>query len=330
MRSQLNRLFGQLHAMQNHHAEALRSFAEDAYFCAMAYGPEDLRCSPCYFNLGKVFLAQGERVNALACNAKVLAIWLCTLCNVVLGELPSTCKIESPAAEVTLNKAQLREARVGGAATALPLRRAASRRPWRPALRCVGGPAPGDPPLKEPAPPGPLFPGPPPLNNAGRGDARADRAAAAAGAREHAPERRGRGLRDRPRDAPGGVRADLGAVERSLADACAVGLFARSFPRRSDASRAVAAAPIPARAPHRDNATAKRTLEHAVDLYSAVLSTHMEALATKAYKKLLDAESEAAEKAAREAEEEARAAKMVGLEGVRESELLLGVGPGGG
>lgn len=79
--------------------------------CVCVAGPEDLRCSPCYFNLGKVFLAQGERVNALACNAKVLAIWLCTLCNVVLGELPSTCKIENPASEISLNKAQLREAR---------------------------------------------------------------------------------------------------------------------------------------------------------------------------------------------------------------------------
>lgn len=57
-----------------------------------------------------MFIAQGERVNALACNSKTLAIWLCTLCNAVLGELPSTCKVESPAAEVSLSTAQLREA----------------------------------------------------------------------------------------------------------------------------------------------------------------------------------------------------------------------------
>ena len=55
---------------QNHHGEALRSFSEDAYHCAMEFGPEDMRTSVCYFNLGKVFQAQGERVNALACNRK--------------------------------------------------------------------------------------------------------------------------------------------------------------------------------------------------------------------------------------------------------------------
>ena len=96
LRSQLARLFGQLHAVQvrrscrarpqsarspsaaptpapcpqNHHGEALRSFSEDAYHCAMEFGPEDMRTSVCYFNLGKVFQAQGERVNALACNRK--------------------------------------------------------------------------------------------------------------------------------------------------------------------------------------------------------------------------------------------------------------------
>lgn len=98
-------------------------------------GPEDLRCSPCYFNLGKVFLAQGERVNALACNAKVLAIWLCTLCNVVLGELPSTCKIENPAGEVSLNKAQLREAR-GSLSAALNARSSSCSHIRTLALRC--------------------------------------------------------------------------------------------------------------------------------------------------------------------------------------------------
>lgn len=109
LRSQLNRMFGQLHSMQNHHKEALQSFAEDAYYCSLEHGPEDVRTSQCYFNLGKVFLAMGERVSALACNGKVLAIWLCTLSNVVIGEKPSIPQLEVVPSEMPLTPVQLRE-----------------------------------------------------------------------------------------------------------------------------------------------------------------------------------------------------------------------------
>ena len=109
MRSQLARLFGQLHAVQNHLPEALRSFAEDAYYCAMEHGPEDLTTSVCYFNIGKVFLAQGERVNALACNRKVMAIWLCNLCYIVLDELPAAPRLEEPSKAMPLSAGRLRE-----------------------------------------------------------------------------------------------------------------------------------------------------------------------------------------------------------------------------
>lgn len=59
----------------------------------------------------------------------------------------------------------------------------------------------------------------------------------------------------------------------------------------------------------RDNTTAKRTLEHAIDLYTGVLSTHMESLATKAYKRILDREREQAEQAAKEAAQQLTAAE---------------------
>lgn len=56
--------------------------------------------------------------------------------------------------------------------------------------------------------------------------------------------------------------------------------------------------------------TAKRTLEHAIDLYTGVLSTHMESLATKAYRHILESEREEQEREAqrlrREEEEAAR------------------------
>eukprot|EP00798_Chlamydomonas_sp_ICE-L_P008130 gene8129-1379_t len=86
MKSQLSRLYGQLYAFQGKHAEALHAFAEDIYYCSMEYGPEDVRTSLGYYNMGKVFQSRGvgaEKVDA--CNDQVVRIWSAKLCQVVLG-----------------------------------------------------------------------------------------------------------------------------------------------------------------------------------------------------------------------------------------------------
>ncbi|EFJ51977.1 hypothetical protein VOLCADRAFT_103179 [Volvox carteri f. nagariensis] len=85
MKSQLSRLYGQLYAFQSKHAEALHAFAEDVYYCSFEYGPEDVRTSLGYYNMGKVFQAAGELEKAASCNDQVVAIWAATLNAVVLG-----------------------------------------------------------------------------------------------------------------------------------------------------------------------------------------------------------------------------------------------------
>lgn len=85
MRSQLSRLFGQLYASQNKTADALAAFAEDVYYCALEYDPEDVRTSLGYYNLSKVFQADGGIEKALSCNDHVVRIWLRALASVVLG-----------------------------------------------------------------------------------------------------------------------------------------------------------------------------------------------------------------------------------------------------
>lgn len=85
MRSQLSRLYGQLHAFQNKPPEALRSFAEDVYYCSLEYGAEDVRTSLGYYNLGKVLEGQGLVEQCMACNDQVVNIWGNVLKQVVLG-----------------------------------------------------------------------------------------------------------------------------------------------------------------------------------------------------------------------------------------------------
>lgn len=41
--------------------EALAAFSEDVYYCSLEYGPEDVRTSLGYYNMGKVF---GAKVGA--------------------------------------------------------------------------------------------------------------------------------------------------------------------------------------------------------------------------------------------------------------------------
>ncbi|GIL43251.1 hypothetical protein Vafri_1046 [Volvox africanus] len=85
MKSQLSRLYGQLYAFQSKHAEALHAFAEDVYYCSLEYGPEDVRTSLGYYNMGKVFQSAGDIEKAASCNDQVVAIWAATLNAVVLG-----------------------------------------------------------------------------------------------------------------------------------------------------------------------------------------------------------------------------------------------------
>lgn len=47
--------------------EALQAFAQDAYQCSLAYGPEDVRTSLGYYNLAKVFQGMGELDRTIAC-----------------------------------------------------------------------------------------------------------------------------------------------------------------------------------------------------------------------------------------------------------------------
>mmetsp|Transcript_9412 Transcript_9412/g.30930 ORF Transcript_9412/g.30930 Transcript_9412/m.30930 type:complete len:368 (-) Transcript_9412:45-1148(-) len=86
MRSQLSRLFGQLYALQGKLEEALHAFAEDVYYCALEYGPEDVRTSLGYYNLSKVFQSQGALGKAMACNDHVVGMWGHALRALVLGD----------------------------------------------------------------------------------------------------------------------------------------------------------------------------------------------------------------------------------------------------
>lgn len=85
MLSQLNRLYGQLYALQGRHAKALEAFAQDVYCCSQEYGALDVCTSLGFYNLGKIFEATGEPQKALANYRFVARIWLSALVQVVLG-----------------------------------------------------------------------------------------------------------------------------------------------------------------------------------------------------------------------------------------------------
>mmetsp|Transcript_5282 Transcript_5282/g.11569 ORF Transcript_5282/g.11569 Transcript_5282/m.11569 type:complete len:390 (+) Transcript_5282:260-1429(+) len=85
MKSQLSRLYGQLYAFQGKQVEALNAFAEDVYYCSLEYGPEDVRTSLGYYNMGKVFQSKGDMDKAAACNDQVVKIWSAALARAVLG-----------------------------------------------------------------------------------------------------------------------------------------------------------------------------------------------------------------------------------------------------
>lgn len=111
MKSQLSRLYGQLYAFQGKQNEALNAFAEDVYYCSLEYGPEDVRSSIGYFNMGKVFHNKEETTKATACNDMVVSIWTRALCLVVLGiEQGQDGRMESaPPTELPVGRLQLME-----------------------------------------------------------------------------------------------------------------------------------------------------------------------------------------------------------------------------
>lgn len=88
MSSQLNRLYGQMHALKNRYNKALEAFAQDIFCCSQEHGPLDVRTSLGYYNMGKVFEASAEQSKSLANYAMVVRIWLNALLQTVLGAEP--------------------------------------------------------------------------------------------------------------------------------------------------------------------------------------------------------------------------------------------------
>ncbi|PNH12392.1 Zinc finger MYND domain-containing protein 12 [Tetrabaena socialis] len=105
MKSQLSRLYGQLYAFQSKHAEALHAFAEDVYYCSLEYGPEDVRTSLGYYNMGK---ASADLDRAASCNDQVVAIWAAALNAVVLGLVDSGAG-RPPPGQLPVGRLQLME-----------------------------------------------------------------------------------------------------------------------------------------------------------------------------------------------------------------------------
>lgn len=89
MSSQLNRLYGQMHALKNRFDKALEAFAQDIFCCSQEHGPLDVRTSLGYYNMGKVFEASVEQSKALANYGMVVRVWLNALFQTVLGMPPS-------------------------------------------------------------------------------------------------------------------------------------------------------------------------------------------------------------------------------------------------
>lgn len=88
MSSQLHRLYGQMYSLQSRYDKALESFAEDIFCCSQEYGPLDVRTSLGFYNMGKVFEAEGGQSAALSNHAMVVRIWINALAQVVLGFEP--------------------------------------------------------------------------------------------------------------------------------------------------------------------------------------------------------------------------------------------------
>ncbi|KAL6765932.1 subunit of axonemal inner dynein [Haematococcus lacustris] len=112
MKSQLSRLYGQLYAFQGRQDEAVAAFAEDVYYCAVEYGPEDPRTTLGFYNMGKVHQNRGDTTKSLACTNMVVKVWSAVLCKVVLGMSVTQDGLvaeQSAPAELPVGRLQLME-----------------------------------------------------------------------------------------------------------------------------------------------------------------------------------------------------------------------------
>jgi len=82
LRSQLNRNFGKLYALQGKHTDALRHMAHDIYYLSLELGPEHIETAVGYFNMSNIFLAQSRVEQGLAFYDKVVDIWYKFMANV--------------------------------------------------------------------------------------------------------------------------------------------------------------------------------------------------------------------------------------------------------
>ena len=77
-----------MYSLQSRYDKALESFAEDIFCCSQEYGPLDVRTSLGFYNMGKVFEAEGGQSAAIANHAMVVRIWLNALVQAVLCAKP--------------------------------------------------------------------------------------------------------------------------------------------------------------------------------------------------------------------------------------------------
>jgi len=109
MQAHLSRLYGQLYVLEGRLEEALEAFAEDVYYCSLEHGPNDVRTSLGYYNLGKVFQSLGQAEQCLACNDQSVTIWVDTLRSVVLGHESVLAPRAAARESLPLNDLQLLE-----------------------------------------------------------------------------------------------------------------------------------------------------------------------------------------------------------------------------
>jgi hypothetical protein len=100
---------------QGRHAESVSAFAEDVYYCSLEYGPEDVRSSLGFYNMGKVFQGRNDSERAQACHDQVVDIWMQVLCQVVLGvhKVREACMIACAASQSVSQPASQRVSQSG-------------------------------------------------------------------------------------------------------------------------------------------------------------------------------------------------------------------------
>ena len=74
-RARLARAFGKLRSAQGRHEDALRCFAEDAFHCAEAHGPESTHCAAGMAELAAEFRREGRTAEAAATARATVDAW---------------------------------------------------------------------------------------------------------------------------------------------------------------------------------------------------------------------------------------------------------------